>query len=99
MYLEEKSIPAPVVELEPWRQSTLDAADYIDKRGWCQNRLHDGEKVCAVGALIAVSPDLKVVNTAHEKLIEQVGEPITLWNDAPNRTATEVTAVMRACAR
>ena len=45
MFVEEKHEgAAPVVVLERWRQVLLDAADYIEWHGWCQNQMYNGSQ-------------------------------------------------------
>ena len=44
------------VEAERWRQLLMDAADLIDRIGWCQYTLRDGKgRVCAAEALMSVT--------------------------------------------
>lgn len=85
---------------EPWRQVLLDAADYIEAHGWCQNALedHDGS-VCVLGAIKAVGGVITGFSLlAHCALNSHVGGTF-VWNDAPGRTSTEVCAVLREVAR
>ena len=87
---------------EPWRQVLLDAADLIDRIGWCQHTEcdHNG-RVCAAEALMRVAAhDVTTYAVAMTHLSCFVASPKTVpeWNDAEGRTAAEVTDGMRACA-
>lgn len=92
---------------EPWRKVLLDAADYIDKHGWCPegtgngNGRGDNGEVCPVIAMVEVSGrGLGQVARwlAYDKFEEITGgELISLNRDATS--AAEVTAALRACAR
>lgn len=96
------------VKAEPWRQVLLDAADLIDRIGWCQHRLRDHNgRVCAAEALMKVAyaiHDPATYAVAMTRLSDFVASaeqfPLAVldWNDAEERTAGEVTGTMRACA-
>lgn len=44
------------IKTEPWRQLLLDAADLIDRIGWCQHTPRDDNgRVCAAEALRRVA--------------------------------------------
>ena len=92
---------------EPWRQVLLDAADYIDRVGWCQHSLHgENGRVCAAEALMTVgctAHDVATYAGAMTALSNFVtsGEhsmAVVKWNDDEGRTAAEVTSAMRAYA-
>jgi uncharacterized protein (UPF0371 family) len=92
---------------ELWRQVLLDAADYIDRVGWCQHSLRDDNgRVCAAEALMTVgytAHDVATYAAAMTALSNFVtsGEhsmALVKWNDDERRTAAEVTCTMRACA-
>lgn len=55
MFLEEKLSPQKAGSTElsiiPWRQLLLDAADLLEKRGWCQKRYRTRDGFCAAGAI------------------------------------------------
>ncbi len=95
----------PEVKLEPWRQMLLDAADLLERDGWCQQAYQDGDgHHCALGALDAVvgMAELKTIDwvafsKANERLFGAVGQ-ITHWNDARGRTAEEVISTLRKIA-
>ena len=100
--------------IEPWRKVLLDAADYIEKHGWCQGRIGNaGESVCAVGAMwMAFDGTIpKQANWVKDRAVDQAYRAMcnyvmcnyvrsypAEWNDEPGRTAAEVTAAMRECA-
>ncbi len=76
------------------------AADLIERDGWCQGRFRNGRRRCLVAALDDVSheavTELAVVRVV---LKEHTGERWSSdWNDAPERTADEVIALLRQVA-
>ncbi len=82
------------------------AADLLERDGWCQGRLYsdDGER-CLLGVLIAVeqyldTPDeVDEIDAVDEAIGCRVGTPfLAKWNDAPERTADEVIALLREVA-
>ena len=98
---------AAKLRVEPWRRVLLDAADFIDRNGWCQHTLHDDKgHVCAAEALRTVAytaHDMGSYAGAMTRLSKFVtpGEhsvAVVKWNDDDSRTATEVTGAMRVCA-
>lgn len=86
--------------LSPVSRALLDAADYIEKHGWCQHSLQDPNgRVCIFGAIDLVTADPDVLGNAVVRLSRQVSYyPITAWNDAPERTKQEVVDTLRAAA-
>lgn len=82
------------------------AADLIEPQGaWVQGKWStDGGKcLCAEGA-IAIAAELSFFTAvegspAGRALAEFIGDPIPVWNDAPDRTQAEVVAALRAAAR
>lgn len=78
------------------------AADHIAAHGHMRGAGHgDGPihsaPACLIGAInLAVdgAPSREAVDLVHDYL----GGSIVLWNDAPERTATEVIEVLRAAA-
>jgi hypothetical protein len=95
------------VTIEPWRQVLLDAADYIDRVGWCQHTLReDGGRVCAAEALMTVAYAAHDVATYEGAMIclssfvtsGKHSMAVVKWNDDQGRTAAEVTGAMRASA-
>lgn len=92
-YEPSKLFIEPVVEAptEAWRKALMDAADVIRKRGWCQ-KFHDGERVCAVGALhvaFGSTPTLRVLPNGTSI---PVFEPS--WPDGCDVAADHVKAVL-----
>ena len=78
-----------------------DAADYIEKHGWCQGRhvAPDG-RVCAVEALNRVSCDGPLQRNAQIALIDVTGASwIAAWNDREGRTQAEVLGAFRLAAK
>ena len=85
----------------------LDAADFIDRVGWCQHTLLDGAgRVCAAEALRSVvfaAYDVPTYTAAMNRLSNFVTHDehsmaVVKWNDDEGRTTAEVTSAMRACA-
>lgn len=83
-------------------QVLLDAADYIEKHGWCQGNYCDPlGRVCALGALNIVSCGIPnhtegIAINAAIRLMWNLR--ITQWNDHPERTKEEVIAALRKVA-
>ncbi len=97
----------PEVKLEPWRQMLLDAADLLERDGWCQGAYQDDDgHHCALGALDAVfgsktsfkAIDWSAYARVNERLQDAVGLQIVHWNDAKGRTAEEVISTLRKIA-
>ncbi len=97
------------LKAEPWRQVLRDAADLIDRIGWCQHTLRDRNgRVCAAEALMRVAyathDPAATYAVAMIRLSdfvasgEQFPQAVLDWNDAEERTAGDVTGTMRACA-
>jgi hypothetical protein len=87
-----------------------DAADYIEKHGWCQNRLTDiAGRVCAAGAIRAAlgiaeseipGDTYHAVRHAIYRVAPLTHEvPLPSWNDAPDRTEQDVLDMFRAAAK
>ncbi len=99
MFLEEKKLGENQVTLEPWRQILLEAAEELDRSGWCQGLMFDTEgRRCAAGAMAAVWAALlgrpSDCSKAESAMCAVVG-PIAQWNDSPGRTKEEVQEMMR----
>lgn len=77
-----------------------DAADLIERRGWCQGRYQDTDgRLCSVGALAAANGDtLASYFPAVLVLSRRVGDVVG-WNDALGRTEQEVLDTFRAAAK
>lgn len=81
------------------------AADLIEVEGWWQDRPGGGVGKCASNAISTVAQREQVsILPAHIAFAEHVGvgrplvRNIADWNDAPERTATEVIEALRAAA-
>ena len=112
MYVEEKKLGEPEI-LDEVGKILLDAADYIERKGWCQRvNSNIGGEVCAWGAIaivLEVSPDFHVLTHTEQralvKLVDYLGGGVRLvgeivrWNDTPGRTKEQVVAALRAAAR
>lgn len=84
--------------LDPVSKTLLDAADYIEEHGWCQEFMWADGRVCALGAiLIAKGTGL---SGPRDRLMAFLKNPesITKWNDAPGRTKDEVVSALREAA-
>lgn len=76
----------------------LAACDVLDKRGWCQGLIQNGDgNVCALGALALVCTgdafdwmDEDFL-TARSALMEHLPcGSVSVWNNRPGRTAEDV---------
>lgn len=92
----------------------LKAADVIDEAGWRQGAFFapHGTGMCVAAAMFngagldlhqalsdKPSPTCVQVRTAIERLEKWLAVPFIIdWNDAPERTAEQVTAALRECA-
>lgn len=74
-----------------------DAAAELERNGWCQDELYDGQSACALGALYRVTGIKR--SGDRWRLVDWAGaalEPIirmreiTDWNDQPGRTQEDV---------
>ncbi|SRR5258706_8939219 len=85
-------------------QDLLNAADYIDQNGWCQGMTSWGKSVCLWGSLLAVTDGLDKRYNAprakalYDKVSTHLGIYPAPWNDKPERTKAEVTALLREVA-
>ena len=83
--------------LAPWQKTLVDAADLIEKQGWCQHKYSDQGRSCTMGAMTSMH-HFDIVK-ARENLSAVIGtSDITMWNDAPERTAEEVVNALRKAA-
>ncbi len=76
------------------------AADLLERDGWCQGKFRNSGAHCVVAALTAVddwsAPEQAAV---RRRLRVHAGtEWLVNWNDAPERTADEVIALLRQVA-
>jgi hypothetical protein len=84
--------------LAPWQTVLVEAADRIEKDGLCQGKYKDDQgRPCTRGAMTSMH-HADIVK-AVERLAVVIGtSDITMWNDAPGRTAEEVVyALRKAC--
>jgi len=91
-------------EIEPWRKALLDAADLIEQRGHAKKTLEDIDGSLCMGGAISMAitgksfglhPDMM---EAYCALHDFCGGSFVTYNNAPERTASEVIATLRACA-
>jgi len=85
-------------------------ADVIDEVGWYQGDLYDprGTGMCTLAAIYAAAgvdmakatpSEADAICAAIESLQGRLGvESVVNWNDAPERTAEQVTSALRRCA-
>ena len=107
MYVEEKKPGED--NIDEVGEILLEAANYIERHGWCQFRLATKEgEVCARGAIrrvLDISTDEVQVLTREEakaiwRLFEYLGQrSVSNWNDYPGRTKEQVVAALRGAAR
>ncbi len=84
--------------LDPVARTLLDAADYIDKHGWCQGQSWDlVGQVCAGWAIYRSSQRFQHQAAAKLRNHLHIAD-IASWNDHHGRTQDEVTAALRAAA-
>jgi hypothetical protein len=93
-------------EREAWRRVLLDAADTLEKDGWCQGNSHEKNarperngRYCIYTAMGGDRIEASQKLAGHLGLAFKGFVTIWRWNDTPGRTAAEVTAALRACAR
>lgn len=85
-------------------QVLLDAADYIERHGWCQYIVEDNQgRVCIGGAISAAASnsdqdDLYVYALVRLDKYLHSYKLVPFWNDTPGRTKEEVIAALRAAA-
>jgi hypothetical protein len=103
MYVEEKKLGE--TEIDEAGKILLDAADYIERHGWCQNvYANEFGNVCVMGALLHFVqwPDYPEGRAKEimPRLTKYLGVTrVDNWNDAPGRTKEEVVAALRGAAR
>ncbi len=100
MFLEVKREGEVAVPVKPWRRLLLDAADYIDQHGWCQDVWEDADgRVCVYWAMRRANRYTESVqDVARGKMEGFLGQELTSWNDAEGRTRDYVTTALRSCA-
>jgi hypothetical protein len=76
------------------------AADYITRRGWCRFEWFDLHgRACVGGAVHTFAPSPDVERRALELVERTVGERWDRWQDAPERTRTQVLEALHRAAR
>jgi hypothetical protein len=108
LYNQEWDKQLTEINNEPWRQVLLDAADLIERKGWCQNQakstfLGFTLGYCMIGALDEVltrsdEPAKVWESVASHRLSLAVNGSIIDWNDDDTRTKKEVVAKLREVA-
>jgi hypothetical protein len=96
---------SPVVELEPWRQWLLTAAEMIARYGHCKHAMyHEDGRMCLYGALQKAQPlfsnaSIYRITDALSKVTHVTSaHDLIAWNDRPERTKEEVINALREAA-
>ena len=88
-------------------QDLLNAAEYIERHGWCQSRAFDGDRACMMGAIYAATGGTfrgLTVGAVDERYLNAVMRVLliapspTRWNDEKGRTKQEVIDALRQAA-
>ncbi len=81
----------------------MDRDDFVEIDGGSYLHVnHEGltvGRIQGAGAMLIVCLVVLAVAAACNTLAAQVGFAVSDWNDTPGRTATEVCAALRQCAR
>lgn len=78
-----------------------DAADILERDGWCQGEFHSAEGAhCALGAIseayMSFDYRRELYGATKSLLAERIGTPwIATWNDHGDRTKEQVVKAMR----
>lgn len=77
----------------------MEARDYLVEYGWCQRASQEGMRVCALGALFAVTGGRVMVDVNRRStachalqiaLYKKLDQSVSEWNDDPERTLDDV---------
>jgi hypothetical protein len=97
--LYDKKWDQKLPQVDEVGRQLINAADYIEKHGWCQNTYWDEQgRVCALGAIRRANALTRDANDAAFKMLRFLDGSVHGWNDAPGRTKEEVVAVLRKVA-
>lgn len=82
------------------RDVLLRAAEILERDGWCQGKVYDGDACCMVGAFMLARIHSPVEGHPFPAwpLPDIDGMVPGKWNDAPGRTKEEVVAKLRELA-
>lgn len=88
-------MPAPFTV----RETLIEARRLIAEKGWIQRDLESPQGFCLMGALLAASagapPTRTALLSARNALLRALAsDSLVLWNDAPERTAADVLALL-----
>lgn len=107
--LYDKKWDQDTIKIEPWRQALLDAADLLEKDGWCRFSMRRGEAHCAVGALLDGYSPIDAKQEATRRLAIYIkGKELpgmliakicVRWNDGLFRTKKQVIKTLREVAK
>jgi hypothetical protein len=111
MFIDEKRQGEITVEpaIEPWRQILLNAADLIDRHGWCRKTAQNAKgNICAQQAIfLAVVENGKPFEEPLNIILWRgvthsfgsfIQERVVVFNDGA-KNVEEVTSALRKCAR
>jgi len=84
---------------DPTTDIILGAIEYLERHGWCQGAVAQGDNVCIVGAVRAVggshNPAYGPAMWRISRAIDNLGPAgVIAWNDAAGRTKEEVIEVL-----
>lgn len=88
-------------------QKLLEAADYIERNGWCQHAAFHEGRACMLGGIYAAcggedrGEGFDTCPFNYDKAVSRIAKfapGLGVWNDHPHRTKDEVVAVLRKAA-
>ncbi len=96
-YDAETYTPAIAPTEEPWRTVLRDAADLLERNGWCQFAMNKEKNICVYTAIERAGPDM--LGPCRDKMLQYLDvTSIINWNDTAGRTSNQVIAALRSCA-